>query len=81
MGFTGAMKSMLSDSHDGSVSSKRVVTLLAFLLCAIAFIANLFWGFKIDEFIYNSMIFVVISGLGVTGLEKFAATKITRRLK
>lgn len=72
---------MLADSHDGSVSSKRVVTLLAFLLCAIAFIANLFWDYKIDEFIYNSMVFVVISGLGVTGLEKFATTKIVRRMK
>lgn len=81
MGFTDTMKSMLADSHDGSVSSKRVVTLLAFLLCAIAFIANLFWDYKIDEFIYNSMVFVVISGLGVTGLEKFATTKIVRRMK
>jgi hypothetical protein len=81
MGFTDTMKSMLADSHDGSVSSKRVVTLLAFLLCATAFIANLFWDYKIDEFIYNSMVFVVISGLGVTGLEKFATTKIVRRMK
>lgn len=81
MGFAQSMKSMLEDSHDGSVSSKRVVTFLAFLLCATAFIANLFWNFEIDEFIYNSMIFVVISGLGVTGLEKFAARKIIRRMK
>ena len=81
MGFAQSMKSMLEDSHDGSVSSKRVVTFLAFILCATAFIANLFWNFEIDEFIYNSMIFVVISGLGVTGLEKFAARKIIRRMK
>ncbi|MDC3266408.1 hypothetical protein OAU13_00615 [bacterium] len=81
MGFTQSMRSMLADSHDGSVSSKRVVTLLAFLLCATAFIANLFWGFKIDEFIYNSMVFVVISGLGVTGLEKFAVNKIVKRMR
>lgn len=79
MGFTESMKSMLADSHNGSVSSKRVVTFLAFLLCATAFIANLFWDFKIDEFIYNSMVFVVISGLGVTGLEKFATTKVVRK--
>jgi hypothetical protein len=68
---------MLADGHNGSVSSKRVITFLAFLLCAVAFIANLFWGFKIDDFIFNSMVFIVISGLGVTGLEKFANIKTT----
>ena len=67
-----SIKSMLADSVDGSVSSKRVVTVLAFILCAIGFISNLFWGFKIDEFIYNSMMYIVIGGLGFTGLEKFA---------
>lgn len=63
---------MLADSVDGSVSSKRVVTFLAFVLCSVGFVANLFWGYKIDEFIYNSMMYVVIAGLGFTGLEKFA---------
>ena len=70
-----SIKSMLSDSVDGSVSSKRVVTFLAFLLCAVGFVANMFWGFKIDEFIYNSMMYIVVGGLGFTGLEKFAPKK------
>lgn len=69
------LKSMLADSVDGSVSSKRVITFLAFLLCAVGFVANMFWGFKIDEFIYNSMMYIVIGGLGFTGLEKFAPKK------
>jgi len=77
MRIINAMTSMLADGHNGSVSSKRVITFLAFLLCAVAFIANLFWGFKIDDFIFNSMVFIVISGLGVTGLEKFANIKTT----
>jgi len=72
MDILGNIKSMLADSVDGSVSSKRVLTFLAFILCAVGFIANLFWGYKIDEFIYNSMMYVVIAGLGFTGLEKFA---------
>lgn len=63
---------MLADGVDGSVSSKRVITFLAFVLCSVGFVANLFWGYKIDEFIYNSMMYVVIAGLGFTGLEKFA---------
>lgn len=66
---------MLADSVDGSVSSKRVVTFLAFLLCSVGFVANMFWGFKIDEFIYNSMMYIVVGGLGFTGLEKFAPKK------
>jgi hypothetical protein len=72
MDILGNIKSMLADGVDGSVSSKRVITFLAFVLCSVGFVANLFWGYKIDEFIYNSMMYVVIAGLGFTGLEKFA---------
>lgn len=66
------VKSMLADGHDGSVSSKRVITFLCVFLMALAFVANLFWGYKVDEFMYNSVMYVVIAGLGATGLEKFA---------
>lgn len=72
MNIIASLKSMLADGVNGSVSSKRVVTCLAFLLCAVGFCANLFYGYKIDEFIYNSMMYIVIGGLGFTGLEKFA---------
>ena len=66
------IKSTLADGVNGSISSKRVVTVLAFVLCAVGFVGNLFFGYKIDEFIYNSMMYIVIGGLGFTGLEKFA---------
>jgi len=66
------LRSMLQDGHDKSISSKRVVTLLAFVLCGIAFIANLFWGYKIDSFLYESMSYIAMTGLGVTVAEKFA---------
>jgi hypothetical protein len=69
------IKSMLSDGVDGSISSKRVITFIATLLCTTGFLANLFGGFKIDEFIYNSMMYIVVAGLGFTGLEKFAPKK------
>ena len=72
MDILGNIKSMLSDSANGSISSKRVVTLLAFILCGVGFIANLFWDFTIEEFIYSSMMYIVIAGLGITGAEKFA---------
>lgn len=67
------MKSMLADSHDNeSVSSKRVITFIAFILCCVAFIANMFFGYKIDTFIYETMAYIVIGGISVTGIEKFA---------
>jgi len=60
------------NGSNGDISSKRVVTLLAFLLVAIGFVSNLFWGFVIEEFIYTSMMYIVIAGLGIVGAEKFA---------
>ena len=65
--------SMLADGVTGDVSSKRVVTFIAFLLCATGFLANLFLKLKIDEFIFNAMMYIVVAGLGFTGLEKFAS--------
>lgn len=67
------LNTLLADSHDGSVSSKRVVTVAAFTLCAIAFLANLFLGYKIDEFLYNSMMYIVVAGLTATASEKFSS--------
>ena len=59
-------------SSDNKLSSKRLVTLLAFLLMATGFIANLFWKFSIDTTIYDSMKWIVIGGLGFTASEQFA---------
>ena len=42
------LKSMLSDNTD-AVSSKRVITFLAFILCAAAFIGDLVWDLKEDR--------------------------------
>lgn len=72
------MSSMLQDSIDGSLSSKRVVTISAFLLCAIAFIANLFFGMKIDQFIFDSMSYIAMAGLGATVAEKFTKSETIR---
>jgi hypothetical protein len=63
---------MLSDGTDDNLSSKRVVTFLAFVLCGIAFIANLFWGLKIDAVLFEGMMYIAIAGLGLTASEKFA---------
>ena len=65
------LNSMLSDNTD-SVSSKRVITFLSFLLCAAAFIADLGWDLKVDFPVFQSMMYIVIAGLGFTASEKFA---------
>jgi hypothetical protein len=65
------LKSMLSDGINGTISSKRVITLLAFLLCAYGFIADIH-GYKVTTALFDSMIYLVIAGLGFTASEKFA---------
>jgi len=67
-----SLKTMLSG--DPAVSSKRVVTFLAFLLCAGAFIAMV-CGYTIDQKVFDSMMYIVIAGIGFTASEKFAPTK------
>ena len=69
--FTG-LRSMIADGADGSVSSKRVITTLATALVALAFLLNLFAGMTVDKNMYDSMMMIVIAGLGTTVAEKFA---------
>ena len=69
------LKTMLS--QDPAVSSKRVITFLAFLLCAAAFISMIL-GHPIDQKLFDSMMYIVIAGLGFTASEKFAPTKETK---
>jgi len=64
------LNSMLSDGHNSSISSKRVITFLAFLICAFALIADIF-GYKVTPSLFESMIYIVIAGLGFTASEKF----------
>lgn len=68
------LKEMVSD-HSDVISSKRVITFLAFLLCAVAFIANLFWKLEVSKDSFESMMYIVIAGLGFTASEKFSSNK------
>ncbi len=65
------LRVMLSDDTD-CVSTKRVITVLAFLLCAAGFVGDLFWDYSVNTTVYESMMYIVISGLGFTASEKFA---------
>jgi hypothetical protein len=63
---------MVSDGDNGSVSSKRVITLLAFILCGVSFMLDQIMGLKADPRLFDAMMYIVVAGLGFTASEKFA---------
>lgn len=70
------VKGMLADSNDASMlSSKRVVAFLAFICCVVAFFVDLFSNYNVSPNLFDAMMWIVIAGLGFTGLEKFAPKK------
>lgn len=69
------LSSMVRDSEDGTVSSKRVITLLAFIMCSIAFMVDLFTVYEVKPVLFDSMMYIVVAGLGFTASEKFATKK------
>ena len=62
---------MLSGESESNPSSKRVITFLAFLLCATGFIAEMFFEKQVNPTTYEYMMYIVIGGLGFTASEKF----------
>jgi hypothetical protein len=69
--------SMLTDGTDDGISSKRAITVAAFLLCAAGFIGDLLWDKKVDPNVYEAMMYIAIAGLGFTASEKFGKQKST----
>lgn len=70
--FLSHLKGLASDGHNGTLSSKRVVTLTSFILVVTAFFANMIFDIKIDAHLIDNIVYIVMTGLGMTGLEKFA---------
>ena len=66
------LRSMLKDGIDGSWSSKRVITLLAFIIVSVSYLADQFTIYKATQPLFDSIIYLVMVGLGVTASEKFA---------
>lgn len=64
-GFVKEFKQMLSSDNSDKLSSKRVITFLAFILVSTAFISNLYFKYTVDESMYDGMIQIVWAGLGV----------------
>ena len=65
------LNGLLNDSHNGTLSSKRTITFLAFLICAFCMIMDVY-GHKVTPALFDSMMYIVIAGLGFTASEKFA---------
>lgn len=63
--------SMMSDV-EGSVSSKRVITILFSLALLITWGYNLWWGATPAEFIFDGMMYIIGVGLGSTAVEHFS---------
>ena len=72
MSLLAGLRSMAADGADGSISSKRVITVMATFLVGLAFLLNLFVGMVVDKNMYDSMMMIVIAGMGTTVAEKFA---------
>lgn len=75
-GIFNYFKQVLQDTN-GSYSSKRLVTFICVILMGTGFVANLFWNYDVEQFMYESVMYIVIAGLGFAGAERFAPQKKT----
>jgi hypothetical protein len=77
--FIIEIKQMLSSEDNNKLSSKRVITFVAFILVSMVFLSDAIFHIVIDENMFDGMIQIVWAGLGVTVGEhilKNANTKI-----
>lgn len=67
-------KEMMSD-QEGQFSSKRFVTVGAFMLLAVAFLVDVFMEIDLPEYVWDDMMYVVAAGIGFTATERFTKKK------
>jgi len=70
-----AFKDIFKDTND--INEKNVIGFLSFAVMVVFATADIVTGFfgkdlVIQEFIYNSFVFVTLGSFGIAGLEKFA---------
>lgn len=73
-----AFKDIFKDNND--VNEKNVIGFLAFAVMVVFALADLITGYfgkdlVVQEFIYNSFVFITLGCFGIAGLEKFAGKK------
>mgnify|MGYP003155208460 FL=1 len=74
----GIMKKIFKDNND--YNEKSVIGFLAFAVMCVIMLVDVITGYfgkdlVINEFIYDSFVFVVIGCFGISGIEKFAKKK------
>lgn len=74
----GYAKGVLEDAN-GVPSSKRIISIVFAILLGVAFCANLFYDYAIDDNILDAIMLIVIAGLGISGVEKFAPKSIRKQ--
>ena len=66
---------IFKDNNDWN--EKSIIGFIAFAIMCVIMIIDLFTGYTgkdlvINEFVYDSFVFVVLGSFGISGLEKFA---------
>ena len=69
------MWSIFKDNND--YNEKSIIGFIAFLIMCLIMVADLVTGYVgqdlvINEFVYNSFVWVVLGCFGIAGVEKFA---------
>ena len=73
-----AFADIFKDSND--YNEKTIIGFISFAVMIVVMIADLITGWMgkdlvVNEFIYNSFLFVTLGSFGIAGLEKFADRK------
>ena len=61
-------------SSGSKISSKRVITAIATLLFVMCTVTELYTDYEVSKNTYNSIMWIVIGGVGFTASEKFSKT-------
>ena len=75
--FFTNLKGIFRDSHNNTISSKRIVVFMCVIMMVAGFIANVWYGIEVSEHIYTAIMYVVLVGVGLTGIEKFAHPSVS----
>ena len=59
-------------SSGSKISSKRVVTAIATILLVVCTISELYFKYTVSINTFNSIMYVIVGGLGMTASEKFS---------
>ena len=64
--------------NDNTYNEKTIIGFMSFAVMVIVMLADVITGWvgkdlPVNDFIYNSFVFVTLGSFGIAGLEKFAA--------